>query len=101
MKRRICNTFLSNRGTACSVKYFILHEQTQLVFALVIPLCLREYHIGEMRAGKYLFTSTACDKCQLLLVNELEENLWYIDPKVHDKIFVAKMPNSYGHSVFK
>ncbi|VDI77376.1 Hypothetical predicted protein [Mytilus galloprovincialis] len=101
MKRRICNTFLTKRGIACSVKYFIFHEQTQLIFALVIPLYLTEYRIGELRAGKYLFTSTACDKCKLLLVNELEENLWYIDPKVNGKIFIAKMPNSYGHSVFK
>lgn len=101
MKRRICNTFLTKRGIACSVKYFIFHEQTQLIFAFVIPLYLTEYRIGELRAGKYLFTSTACDKCKLLLVNELEENLWYIDPKVNGKIFIAKMPNSYGHSVFK
>lgn len=102
MRRRICYIFLTKTEIAYSVKYFILHLPSQLVFALGIPIYMSEWSIGEMHAGKYLLTCNTGDRCQLLLVNELLDNLWYIDTKEDSgKVFVTKMPNPYGHAVFK
>ncbi|KAJ8313508.1 hypothetical protein KUTeg_008069 [Tegillarca granosa] len=84
MRRRICYIFLTKNNLAYSVKYFILHLPSQLVFALGIPIYMSEWSIGEMHAGKYLLTCNTGDRCQLFLVNELSDNLLYIDSKVDD-----------------
>lgn len=101
MKRRTCSVFITKSRKLVVVLYFVLHLKTELVYALVLPMQLKEY--GILNVGKH-FASVNIDQiCELILVEELEENLWYVDVKedtITDK-FIVRMPNSHGHAIFK
>lgn len=59
--------------------YFVLHLKTELVYALVLPMQLKEY--GILNVGKHFASANIDQICELILVEELEENLWYVDVK--------------------
>lgn len=101
MKRRTCSVFITKSKKVVVVLYFVLHLKTELVYALVQPMQLKEY--GIMNVGKHFASVNIDQTCELILVEELEENLWYVDVKddtFTDK-FIVRMPNSHGHAIFK
>lgn len=99
MKRRTCSVFITKSRKLVVVLNFVLHLKTELVYAL--PMQLKEY--GILNVGKH-FASVNIDQiCELILVEELEENLWYVyvkDDTITDT-FIVRMPNSHGHAIFK
>lgn len=70
MKRRTCSVFITKSRKLVVVLYFVLHLKTELVYALVLPMQLKEY--GILNVGKH-FASVNIDQiCELILVEELE-----------------------------
>lgn len=101
MKRRTCSAFITKSRKVVVVLYFVLHLKTELVYALVLPMQLKDHGFGDV--GKHFASVNIDQVCELILVEELEENVWYVDVKddtISDK-FIIRMPNAHGHAIVK
>jgi len=103
MKNRICHIVLTNEDTPILVKYFCMHEDEKIVYAVVNPI--RIIHSAQERSlscGKHLISVEVEETVKLICVDSFKENLFFID--INDlcgKKYIVRMPNRHGHSVFK
>jgi hypothetical protein len=101
MKRRTCSVYITKSRKIVVVLYFVLHLKTELAYALVLPMQLKKHGFGN--EGKHFASVNVAQMCEIILVEELEENVWYIDVE-DDNItekFIVRMPNAHGHAIFK
>lgn len=100
MKRRICNTVLLDNDRLGSVKHFVMVEN--VVYAVVSLLNVDYDTVNQhMTAGKHLIPVRQTNETVIVMVEELLETVLYIKCRNDSGVFISRMPNKHGHSVFK
>lgn len=100
MNKRICHVVLCKNNNCYSVEYFILNEISGTVYAVGNLLEVQEpQHICQ-GAGHHLLEVKLTLDVHVFEVDMIMEKLFYITP-AENLCLIAKMPNQYGHGVFK
>lgn len=100
MNKRICHVVLCSNNNCYSVEYFLLNEISGIVYAVGHVLAVQEpQHVCQI-AGHHLLVVKLTLDVDVFEVDTIMEKLFYITPNERLSV-IAKMPNQYGHGVFK
>ncbi|XP_021354853.1 uncharacterized protein LOC110451260 [Mizuhopecten yessoensis] len=99
MKKRISSVVLYNQHEIGSVKYFILCDD--LTFCIIEKMEKIPPSQLQIRVASH-FIPVRCTKTLTVVnVEQLREVLVYLSSSAMNCSFVVRMPNNYGHAVFK
>ena len=99
MKRRVCYVASCKSGNIVLIKMFVFRVNSDVVFAVAEPLIVEENcHLDRFSARHIVKVSQKHERL-IFPVEELKEKLFYIRTEMN--VFVSRMPNMFGHCVFK
>ena len=108
MKKRICSVVLYRNDEVGSIKYFILCNN--IVYAVIQKMKqIPNMHIPGIRIASHYTAVEFTEHESIIDVSDLKEVLVYLDTRddenVHRNVAnyaqVVRMPNKFGHAVFK
>lgn len=96
MQKRICTVVLFRNNEIGKIKYFVFCNYTDSVYAVLQKL----ERIPEGQENHYI-PVTFSQEIVVSNVENLIEVLVYLDLQDVNRKYVIKMPNGYGHAIFK
>jgi len=100
MNQRICHVVLCGNNNCYSVEYFLLNEVSGIVYAVGHTFEIQEpQHVCQV-AGHHLLVVKSTLDVDVFEVDKIKEKLFYITPDERLCV-IGRMPNQYGHGVFK
>lgn len=96
MQKRICTVVLFRNNEIGKIKYFVFCNHTDSVYAVLQKL----ERIPEGQENHYI-PVTFSQEIVVSNVENLIEVLVYLDLQDVNRKYVIKMPNGYGHAIFK
>ncbi|XP_062604037.1 uncharacterized protein LOC134265829 isoform X2 [Saccostrea cucullata] len=96
MQKRICTVVLYGNNDIGKIKYFVLCEYSKCVYAV-----LEQMQIEARVSNHCIAVTSIAQNCVVTNVTNLKEVLVFLDVKSRNRQFVIRMPNSYGHAIFK
>lgn len=103
MKKRACNVVLLENGTIASVKYFVVCP-AKVVYAVLSIFCSENRNVvHNFSTGLHLQPVRKTDEMAIVSVDDICERLLLMTTKSTSghNMFVARLPNIHGHSIFK
>ena len=95
MIKRVCYIVLTTDSKILKIKYFFTDNVTQNVFALCELLEVK----GGILNVEFMLKVVATGENVIVPVEKISEKLFYLN--CCSDIFVSRLPNLHGHSVFK
>lgn len=99
MKRRVCYVVMCNNRNLLKIKTFILNCLSKVVYALADVLHINENCFLNAESGKHIIRVSESNERAVIPVENLKEKLFFIE--VENNKFISRMPNMFGHCVFK
>lgn len=96
MQKRICTVVLFRNNEIGKIKYFVFCNYTDSMYAVLQKL----ERIPEGQENHYI-PVTFSQEIVVSNVENLIEVLVYLDLQDVNRKYVIKMPNGYGHAIFK
>ena len=98
MKRRICFVVLLNTGDIVEIQYFIWNENTDMVFAYVKLLTLKDPCFPFAISGYHLLRVELTTEFRIIPITEIAKKLFFSGSK-YVQAYICRMPNLYGHKL--
>lgn len=99
MRRRLCTIVLYGNNSVGCVKYFILCDD--VAYGVIEKMEKNPLSQVQLRASSHFIPVRYTGTLILVNVEQLQEIIILLHTGTTEPIFVVRMPNSYGHAVFK
>ena len=102
MQKRICTVVLYGNDDIGKIKYFVLCEYSKCVYAVLEQM--QNIPLSQVQGARVLNHYTVVSPTRNLVVTNVEnlkEVLVFLDVLSRNRQYVIRMPNSYGHAIFK
>lgn len=99
MKKRICSVVLYNKDDIGSIKYFILCND--VIYCIIEKMDKIPSSQLQVQVASHFVAVRNTQNLTVTRAEYLREVLVFLNPGSLDYSFVVRMPNNYGHAVFK
>lgn len=99
MTRRVCDVVCCKNADILKITYFVVNNTSKVVYAVARKLLIEENcFINDIGARHIIKVKKSLQRV-VVPVDIIKEKLFFI--KVRDEMYIAKMSNLLGHSIFK